>query len=276
MSQGDGTCSSAVSERWLEAYPQTLWRRHSDAVHAALLERWLPARLESVLKTDLFDEAVSGGLYPTLARRAKRVVGIDASAAIVEAARARHPALVAVRADVRRLPFGDAEFEAIVSNSTLDHFDSRAEIVAGLREVRRLLRPGGTLVLTLDNPANPILALSKVLPRGALNRGWVRFGRATSSVGLLPYYVGETLGVGRTRRLLAELDLAVVESGAIVHAPRVLAVLVANVLQQRASPAARERFLRIMMAFEQLSRWPTRYVTGHFVAVRAIRPFDSV
>ncbi len=51
---GGGLYWDEVAERWLESHPQTLWRRHSDSTNTALLERWLPAHVGSVLKTDLF------------------------------------------------------------------------------------------------------------------------------------------------------------------------------------------------------------------------------
>jgi len=225
----------------------------------------------SVLKTDLFDEAVSEGLYPALAAKADRVVGVDDSETVVSAAQARHATLVGRCADVRDLPFADGEFDAVLSNSTLDHFDSTDEIFAALRELRRVLRRGGTLVLTLDNPMNPIIALSKILPRRSLNRAWVRFGHASSSIGLLPYYVGATLSIGELRRSLPPLGFDIRESGAIVHAPRIVAAVVADVLQKRASTPAQQRFLRLLLAGETLAGLPTRYVTGHLVAVRAIR-----
>ena len=270
-SSGGGQYWDAVAERWLESHPQRLWRQHSDSVNAELLERWLPVNLASVLKTDLFDEAVSAGLYRTLAAHAERVAGIDASSAIVDVARSRHPGLDARHADVRALPFADSEFDAVFSNSTLDHFDSRTEIVVALRELGRVLRPGGTLVLTLDNPWHPVLAVTKALPRRALNRAWTRVGGTSSRAGLLPYYVGSTLGVRPLRRLLPKLGFEVVDIGAVVHVPRVLAVVVAKQLERRAQLRSQERFLRALMEFERLSGWPTRFLTGHFVAVRAIR-----
>jgi hypothetical protein len=42
---------------------QRLWRAHSDAVNKALVARWRPVgQMDTLLKTDLFDEAVSDGL----------------------------------------------------------------------------------------------------------------------------------------------------------------------------------------------------------------------
>src|SRR5215218_4780156 len=182
-----------MAELWLDGEPQRLWRRHSDRVNAALVERWL-RQVSSVLKTDLFDEAVSVGLYPALADRAERVIGIDTSERVIQAAARRYPGLEARRADVRALPLAAAEIDAVVSNSTLDHFAAPDEIGIALRELARVLRPDGLLVLTLDNPLNPVVGLTKALPRRSLNRLWRRLGRTTVRAGLVPYEVGATVG----------------------------------------------------------------------------------
>jgi SAM-dependent methyltransferase len=256
---------------WLETPLQSLWRRHSDAVNARLVARWLHGRPARLLKTDLFDEAVGEGVFPALAGRAGEVVGIDVSAAVVDAAGARHAALSAQAADVRALPFGDAEFDAIFSNSTLDHFDTTDEIVAALRELHRVLKPGGQLIVTLDNPWNPIIALSKALPRERLNRLWPR-SRLASRIGLHAYRVGATLDVRRLRDELARLGFDVRETGAIVHAPRALAVVAGELVESRSGEEGRRRFLAALMRCERLARSPVRFVTGHFVGARAVKP----
>ena len=137
----------------------------------------------TLLKTDLFDEAVGRGLYPELAARAHQVIGIDVSAGVVRAAARRYPALDARVADVLALPFGENTFDAIVSNSTLDHFDSHAELSASVRELARTLRPGGRLIITLDNRLNPIVALRTSVLFGTLHR-----------LRIVPYFVGATHG----------------------------------------------------------------------------------
>jgi SAM-dependent methyltransferase len=259
-----------VAELWLRDRPQALWRRHSDAVNRRLVERWLPAPVGRVLKTDAFDEAVGEGLYPVLAERAREVVALDVSPPLVAAAARRYPELEAVEGDVRRPPFADAEFDAVVSNSTLDHFETPEEILIALRELHRVLRPGGTLVLTLDNPASPLVALTKALPRRPLNRLWLGRGRAGARVGLVPYYVGATFSARRLGGLLPELGFDVLATDSIVHAPRPVAVL-AGEWAARHGPRTQERFLAALMGLERLAALPTRFVTGHFVAVRALR-----
>jgi SAM-dependent methyltransferase len=259
-----------MSELWLEGQPQRLWRRHSDRVNSALVDRWLPP-VGSVLKTDLFDEAVGEGLYPTLAARARTVVGIDSSERVVEAAGRRYPALDARCADVRRLPFADGELDGVVSNSTLDHFESADEIAVALGELARILRPGGVLLVTLDNPLNPIVAATKLLPRTHLNRLWLRVAPTTSKAGIVPYEVGATVGPARLHRLLTDTGFDVLERRAIVHFPRLAAVLAGGVIERRDSKPLEERFLRLLWHAERFGSRPTRFFTGHFLAVRARR-----
>ena len=252
----------AVAEAWRQTNPGVLWRAHSDAVNLALLTRWLPAdRVERMLKTDLFDEALSEGLHAQLALRARRVVGIDISALTLRGAYSCHRGLQMARADVRALPFASDSFDIIISNSTLDHFKSSHEMMASLYELWRVLRAGGQLLLTLDNLANPIIALRNALPFPLLNR-----------LGIVPYYVGVTYGPRHLRRIVQEIGFEVLAVDAIMHCPRVLMVALAQLIEGRVGPAMQRRFLRSLMAFERLSHWPTRFLTGHFIAIRARKP----
>jgi SAM-dependent methyltransferase len=251
----------AVGEVWRRTSPQSLWRAHSDAVNAALLARWLPStRVERLLKTDLFDEAFGDGLYPQLVRSAQHMVGIDLSAAIVRADLARYPGLQVAVADVRRLPFASSSFDVIVSNSTLDHFRSPHEIVISLCELHRILRVGGQLLLTLDNLANPVIALRNALPFRWLNR-----------LRIVPYYVGATCGPRRLSRILEQVGFDIAEVRVVMHCPRVVAVKLAQILEGWIGPEMQRCFLRCLMTFEGLSHWRTRFLTGHFVAVKAMR-----
>ena len=132
-----------------------------------LNDRWLKQSLDGrtfarALKTDLFEEAVGGGVALKVA--ADRVVGMDVAAPTARLA-LRRRGVPLVAADVRSLPFHDGAFDLVVSLSTLNHFPTADDISVALREVRRVLAPGGRLALTLDNLSNPYIRLG-MLCRG--------------------------------------------------------------------------------------------------------------
>lgn len=77
-------------------------------------------------------------LYPP----GTRVVGMDPDASMLRAARRRAPGAHLVRARAEALPFRDDAFPVVVSSLV---FCSVEDPVAGLREVARVLRPGGVL-----------------------------------------------------------------------------------------------------------------------------------
>jgi SAM-dependent methyltransferase len=222
-----------------------------------LIERWLPGRVGRVLKTDLFDELASPGLYPALRGLADRVVAVDISAKVIAAARRRYPELEAEVADVCELPFPQASFDAALSNSTLDHLATEDEAAAGLTEPGRVIRPGGRLLVTLDNPLNPVVAVRNALPRG--------IARAVRRV---PYDSGWTCGPGRLRRMLVDSGFRPVHTTAIMHAPR---LAIAQLDRWGARSHDTERLIARLLAAERLERWPTRYLSGHFVAALGIR-----
>jgi SAM-dependent methyltransferase len=53
-----------------------------------------------------------------------------------------------VSADAARMPFRDAVFDAVISNHSLEHF---VEFEATLREIGRVLRPGGALYVAVPD-----------------------------------------------------------------------------------------------------------------------------
>jgi ubiquinone/menaquinone biosynthesis C-methylase UbiE len=84
-------------------------------------------------------------------------VDIDAEAGAENAALDRF-----VVADLcSRLPFEDASFDLVYANFVVEHLDDPA---AALREWRRVLHPHGALVLLTSNSANPLLAVTRLLP----------------------------------------------------------------------------------------------------------------
>ena len=79
-----------------------------------------------------------------------KVVGVDASERMIEEARTRAPFHLPaefLRADARRLPFGEACFDRCRTDRTLQHIERPEEAI---REMAGVLKPGG-LLLAYDN-----------------------------------------------------------------------------------------------------------------------------
>jgi SAM-dependent methyltransferase len=98
-------------------------------------------------RLDILDAGCGTGGNSAHLRAYGRVTGIDFA---VEALRfaCERPGLRLARASVESLPFADAAFDLVLSNDVLCHLgvtnDARA-----VRELARVLRPGGTLFLQL-------------------------------------------------------------------------------------------------------------------------------
>ncbi|HEV8219435.1 MAG TPA: methyltransferase domain-containing protein [Streptosporangiaceae bacterium] len=75
-----------------------------------------------------------------------QVAGVDLSAAALALAAASHPGPGYLRADLRRLPFARAVFDAAVDRGCF-HYLAAADRAGYAAELRRVLRPGGRLLL---------------------------------------------------------------------------------------------------------------------------------
>lgn len=113
---------------------------------------------------DLLDVGTgTGALLRELARRPDRprkVIGVDASAAMLERVPALPEGWTVETADARRLPFADGAF-AVVTAVYLLHVVDAATRRGIIGECRRVLRPGGRLVTV--TPALPRTRVARML-----------------------------------------------------------------------------------------------------------------
>jgi SAM-dependent methyltransferase len=93
----------------------------------------------------------SGPLSAALRDRGAVVTGVDASAAMLALARRRLGDDVALHVvDLRDpLPFADGAFDDVVASLVLHYLEDWGPTLA---EVRRVLRPGGRLIASVDHP----------------------------------------------------------------------------------------------------------------------------
>lgn len=117
-------------------------------------ERWLDAGCGS------------GYFARELANAGADVIGVDAAMGMVEESMARatsepHAARMSFQQveTIERLPFADASFDGVLCSSVIEYVHDYAQ---ALRELGRVLRPGGVLLVTVPNK----VAMTRVLERG--------------------------------------------------------------------------------------------------------------
>jgi SAM-dependent methyltransferase len=80
---------------------------------------------------------------------ARRVVGVDASAAQIAEAARLGGGVAYVRASASALPLPPGDFDAVVTCLVLEHI---ADLDGALDEIARVLRPGGRFVMFVNHP----------------------------------------------------------------------------------------------------------------------------
>src|SRR5262249_33043235 len=98
-----------------------------------------------------------GGFVPELARQGAIVTGCDFSLEALRAARSKltvpeqRSRAGLIQGDAEKLPFADGSFDVVVSCETIEHVPG---VEAATREMHRVTRLGGRLLLTTPNYAN--------------------------------------------------------------------------------------------------------------------------
>lgn len=111
-----------------------------------------------------------------------RVTGLDLNAGMLAVARRLRPQVDWREGDATNLPFASNSFDAVVSQYALMYFPDRA---AALKEMVRVLRPGGRLAIAVWGPferATSYVTLTEIARR--------RCGQAAANVLTAPFALG--------------------------------------------------------------------------------------
>ena len=111
-------------------------------------EEWAGARFLDVA-------CGTGDMMVELMKHGCTVTGIDLSEEMLAIARQKAPSATLLVVDAESLPFADGEFDAVTCAFGVRNF---VHLEAGLREMLRVLKPGGKLViLELATPDSPLV-----------------------------------------------------------------------------------------------------------------------
>jgi ubiquinone/menaquinone biosynthesis C-methylase UbiE len=100
------------------------------------------------IQGDILDVACGTGHGAELLARRGRVAGVDRSPEAISVARARLPEGDFTIADVPPIPYNGGTFQAVVCFETIEHL---ADDRGFLDEIRRVMKPGGALLLSTPN-----------------------------------------------------------------------------------------------------------------------------
>jgi ubiquinone/menaquinone biosynthesis C-methylase UbiE len=140
--------SNADNRAYYDDFSQGYERERGYGYHALLDE--LEMRVVSPFATGrrvLEVGCGTGLILERLARHAQEAWGLDVSPGMLRAARAR--GLSVVVGSATSLPFADASFDMVCSFKVLAHVP---DIEQALREITRVTKPGGAMVLEFYNP----------------------------------------------------------------------------------------------------------------------------
>lgn len=116
----------------------------------------------------LLDAGCGAGLFSHMAiQTGANVVGVDAASGLLEIARQRNPHNSFLEEDLEKLPFSENGFDVVAG---FNSFQYAGDFEAALLEAKRVLKPGGRLVLAIwDKPefsesTDVLKAIGSLLP----------------------------------------------------------------------------------------------------------------
>jgi len=127
--------------------------------HKNLLVRRIQAkRISTILNfldvqpaDHLLDAGSGEGYLFTKARTCARMVGADISPSALNIATTRNPGAEWIRCNLQYMPFADHSFDKICCSEVIEHV---LDPTAVLRELHRVIKPDGRLVITIPNERN--------------------------------------------------------------------------------------------------------------------------
>ncbi len=124
------------------------WDNRQPPDRQAILDKLLSRFDAYIQNADMVLEVGTGtgGLLPLLKKRYPKpdIIQIDFASAMLQCAQRKHYGDHLVQADVHDLPFLTRKFSAVICHNSFPHFKEKG---IALREMQRVLQPGGVLLI---------------------------------------------------------------------------------------------------------------------------------
>ncbi|MAG39304.1 hypothetical protein CMO90_04430 [Candidatus Woesearchaeota archaeon] len=225
-----------------------------------LIEKWVPdIDKKRILKTDCFEEAYGHDqILFNIAKENGEVYGIDISNEVIEKAKERQKEFKTKKrtficCDTKKLSFEDNFFDVIISNSSHDHFPKK-ELPAAIRELKRVLKKNGVLILTMHNKHNQIFYFA------------CQFGKLT---GLIPYYT-TFFTKKETKKLVGEEGFKVEYITTYFHAINQSHKIV-KFLRKIKSKKIDRSIKNSVKLFKKIGKTKMNHYLGWFIALKCIK-----
>jgi len=151
------------------------WRKRSDSYEeryvdpSTVLEREKRVRLATALELAQLDGADtvgdlgvgSGRLFAHLPDNVSQIIGVDFSAPMIQGARENISNVAYVQGTAESLPLRTGSLDVLFCLGVVGHMNSDA-VPAAIDEMARVLRPGGSLILSFANARSPFRRLRRV------------------------------------------------------------------------------------------------------------------
>ena len=252
----------SIAEKMNSRYVKNPYFDHKRNEVLRLINRWgRNNQGATILKTDLYEEALEPDhLLFSLARNNRKVWGIDISPQLARMTRQkalqRGVHLNLCVADVRRLAFTDDRFDLIISTSTLDHFP---EIDVALKELYRVLKPEGVIILTLHNATSLLVYLMYKLMKAFRK---YPFG-----------YAEGTYSLWKIKQLMRSIGFRIEDSTAIIHVPPLLPTIINEIYRRGKGTIPAKICQKTIELSEAIGKSNTfvKYLTGYCIAVKGTK-----
>jgi SAM-dependent methyltransferase len=165
-----GVFDHAQAATLVESDTRHWWFRSKAAIVSSMIRAHSDARCDAGRLVDV--GAGAGGVTAQLGWRPHRLVAIDGSLDLARHGKTRHALLAAVGVG-ERLPLGDGVASVVTLLDVIEHLEQPEHV---LREARRVLAPGGRLVVTVPahqwlwSGADEILGHTRRYTRALLRR----------------------------------------------------------------------------------------------------------